>query len=140
VKRELLILHPIDQFLDPIKQWLIRHAGRYRTVMFDLLVDLYTLLAHCSFALSGGSNQPTYHDTTPVELFCFNPVSCATRWASACHSIAISVHASRVAESVAPRANPSLANALSRYLSTVLVIVMLRVYGGSVKRKALSHR
>jgi hypothetical protein len=73
VKRELLILHPLDRFLDPIKQWLIRDAGRYRTVMLDLLVDLYTLLAHCTSPLSGGSNQATCHDITPVELFCFNP-------------------------------------------------------------------
>jgi hypothetical protein len=57
--------------------------------------------------------------------------SSATRLASACHSMAISVHASLTAGSVAARAYPSLTSALDRYFSEKLVMVMLQIAGGS---------
>jgi hypothetical protein len=59
------------------------------------------------------------------------PVSCAVRWARACHSTAISTHASLVAGSVAFRANPSQASALCRYFSATLIIVMLHMMAGA---------
>jgi hypothetical protein len=46
VKRGLLGLHPLYQFLDPIKDWLIRDAGRHDPVMFDLLIELGALFTH----------------------------------------------------------------------------------------------
>lgn len=45
--------------------------------------------------------------------------------------MAISAHASRVAGSVALRANPSQASALCRYLSGILGIVMLHIMAGA---------
>jgi hypothetical protein len=53
VKRELLSLHPLNQFLNPIKQWLIGDAGRHDTVMVDLLVDLDALLTHVPLLQAG---------------------------------------------------------------------------------------
>jgi hypothetical protein len=46
MKCDLLSLHPLNQFLDPIKHWLIRNAGSHLVVMVDLLVDLNALLTH----------------------------------------------------------------------------------------------
>jgi hypothetical protein len=46
VKYVLLSLHPLNQFLDPVKKGLVGGVGRYDTVMLDLLVDLNALLAH----------------------------------------------------------------------------------------------
>jgi hypothetical protein len=46
MKCGLLTLHPLYQFLDPVECLLIRHAGRYETVMLDPLVDLNALLTH----------------------------------------------------------------------------------------------
>jgi hypothetical protein len=46
VKRGLLGLHPLYQFLDPIKDWLIRDAGRHAPVMFDLLIEFDALFTH----------------------------------------------------------------------------------------------
>jgi hypothetical protein len=46
VKRGLLGLHPLYQFLDPIKEWLIRDAGRHDPVMFDLLIEFDALFTH----------------------------------------------------------------------------------------------
>ena len=58
VKREPLSLHPLNQFLDPIKQWLIGDARRYVLVMFDLAVEFGALLTHCNsvFARSGSQH------------------------------------------------------------------------------------
>jgi hypothetical protein len=70
-----------------------------------------------------------------VELSGFNgdleQISCATRLASACHSIAISVHALLMAGSVAFRAKASLASALNRNRSETLIIVMLHDTAGA---------
>jgi hypothetical protein len=46
MKRGLLGLQPRYQFLDPIKYWLIRDAGRHDPVVFDLLIDFDALFAH----------------------------------------------------------------------------------------------
>jgi hypothetical protein len=44
MKCDLLSLHPLNQFLYPIKERLIRHAGRHLAVVVDLLVALNALL------------------------------------------------------------------------------------------------
>jgi hypothetical protein len=44
MKFDLLRLHPLNQMFDPIKDCLIRHAGRHEAVMLDLTVSS----AHCS--------------------------------------------------------------------------------------------
>jgi hypothetical protein len=46
VKCGLLGLHLLYQFLDSIKDWLIRDAGRHGTVMFDFTVEFDTLFTH----------------------------------------------------------------------------------------------
>ena len=46
VKCCLLSLHPLNQMFDPIKDRLIRDAGRHETVMLNLPVDLVALLTH----------------------------------------------------------------------------------------------
>jgi hypothetical protein len=53
VERRLLGNHPLYQFLDPIKHWLICDPGRHETVMLDLLVDLDALLTHISYPVFG---------------------------------------------------------------------------------------
>jgi hypothetical protein len=57
VKCCLLILHPLCQFLDPIKHWLIRDAGRHVPVMLDLLVDFVALLAHGNSVFARAGSQ-----------------------------------------------------------------------------------
>jgi hypothetical protein len=47
MKHNLPSLHPLYQFLDPIKRSLIGDPGCHVLVMLDLLVDLNALLTHC---------------------------------------------------------------------------------------------
>jgi hypothetical protein len=58
VKYVLLSLHPLNQFLDPVKKGLVGGVGRYDTVMLDLLVDLNALLAHGNHLEVTGGKQP----------------------------------------------------------------------------------
>jgi hypothetical protein len=46
MKRDLPSLHPLDQYLDPIKERLIGNSRRHVPVMIDLLVDLNALVTH----------------------------------------------------------------------------------------------
>jgi hypothetical protein len=46
VKRGLLDLHLLNQFLDPLKQSRIGYAGRQETVMLNFTVDFNALLTH----------------------------------------------------------------------------------------------
>jgi hypothetical protein len=46
VKRRLLGLRPLDQFLDPIEHSLIGDSGRHALVMLDLAVEFDTLVTH----------------------------------------------------------------------------------------------
>jgi hypothetical protein len=48
MKRQLLSLHPLNQFLDPINRWLIRDAGRQETIVLDLPVEFDALVTHGS--------------------------------------------------------------------------------------------
>jgi hypothetical protein len=57
VKRCLLGLHPLYQFLDPIKRSLIGNSGRHVLVMLDLAVEFDALLTHGFTATSGGSTK-----------------------------------------------------------------------------------
>jgi hypothetical protein len=60
MKRELLSLHLLDQSCDPIKHWLIRDAGRHRTVMLSRLVEFGALFTHDSLvAHSSAARLPT---------------------------------------------------------------------------------
>ncbi|HTF63569.1 MAG TPA: hypothetical protein VK638_12770, partial [Edaphobacter sp.] len=59
VKYVLLSLHPLNQFLDPVKKGLVGGVGRYNTVMLDLLVDLNALLTHGAPFQSGDADLTT---------------------------------------------------------------------------------
>jgi len=48
VKCGLLSLHPLYQFLDPIKRSLIGDSGRQASIILDFLVKFDALLTHCS--------------------------------------------------------------------------------------------
>jgi hypothetical protein len=52
MKRHLLSLHSLNQFLDPIKHWLIRDAGRHVPVMLNLAVEFGALFTHCNFVFA----------------------------------------------------------------------------------------
>jgi hypothetical protein len=47
VKRSLLVLRPLYQFLDPIEQTLIGESGRQTLVMRDLAVEFDAPVTHC---------------------------------------------------------------------------------------------
>jgi hypothetical protein len=68
VKRCLLGLHPIYQFLDPVEHSWIGDSGSHTLVMVDLAIDLDALLTHCFRPLSGGSDLATCQDKTTVGL------------------------------------------------------------------------
>jgi hypothetical protein len=65
MKRQLLSLHPLNQFLDPINRWLIRDARRQETMMLDFLVDLVAILTHGPRP-SGGSERHLW-DTLQIQ-------------------------------------------------------------------------
>ena len=48
MKCQLLSLHPLNQFLYPIKHRLVGGVGRYAFVMLDLAVEFGALLTHCT--------------------------------------------------------------------------------------------
>jgi hypothetical protein len=73
VKCDLLSLHPLYQFLDPIKYWLIRDAGRHVSVMLDFTVEFDTLFTHGTrLKVTGGEKLATCYLMTAAGLFCFN--------------------------------------------------------------------
>src|ERR1700722_16331333 len=125
---------------------MVRCIRRYRSMFLSISLHW----SHMATPFQAGANRATCHHITLTGLFGFNgdsehcPDSCETRLASACHSIAISVHASRIAGSVASRANTSLASALTRYLSETLIMVMLHVlwreHNTLCHRKLPNHR
>jgi hypothetical protein len=47
VKRSLLVLRPLYQFLDPIEQSLNGESGRQMLVMLDLVVEFDAPDTHC---------------------------------------------------------------------------------------------
>jgi hypothetical protein len=47
VKRSLLVLRPLYQFLDPIEQTLVSESGRQALVMRDLAVEFDAPFTHC---------------------------------------------------------------------------------------------
>jgi hypothetical protein len=57
MKRQLLSLHPLNQFLDPINRWLICEPGRQETIVLDLAVEFDALVTYGA-ALSGGRCRP----------------------------------------------------------------------------------
>jgi hypothetical protein len=54
VKRSLLRLHLLYQFLDPIEHSLIGDSGRDAMVMLDLAVEFGALVTHCNSAFTRG--------------------------------------------------------------------------------------
>jgi hypothetical protein len=63
---------------DPIKDRLIRDAGRHETVMLNLPVDLVALLTHDTrLKATAGSNRPPAI-MTAAGLFCFNRITAVT--------------------------------------------------------------
>jgi hypothetical protein len=48
MKRQLLSLHSLNQFLDPIKHWLICDEGRHVPVMLNLAVEFCALFTRCN--------------------------------------------------------------------------------------------
>jgi hypothetical protein len=63
VKRGPFSLHILNQFLDTIKGWLIRHAGRHETIMLDFLVNLDAPLTHGQFRILVQSNSCRFDKT-----------------------------------------------------------------------------
>jgi hypothetical protein len=57
VKCCLLILHPLNQLFDPIKDWLICEPGRQQTVMLDLAVEFGALLTHGNSVFARAGRQ-----------------------------------------------------------------------------------
>jgi hypothetical protein len=60
VKRSLLDLRPLDQFLDPIEHSLIGNSGRYALVVRDLAVEFDAPVTHCvaPFHHAGATRLP----------------------------------------------------------------------------------
>jgi hypothetical protein len=59
MERSLLSLHPLNQFLDPIKHRLVGDAGRHVPVMLDLAVEFDALVTHGThLKVTGGKQRP----------------------------------------------------------------------------------
>ncbi len=75
MKGDLLGLRLLDQFLDPIKYWLIRDTGRQNTLMLDLIVEFDTLFAHgIRLKVTGGKQPTACYLMTATEPFCFSQI------------------------------------------------------------------
>jgi hypothetical protein len=73
VKRSLLDLRSLYQFLDPIEQSLIGESGRQTLVMRDLAVEFDAPVTHCIPPLFlGRGNNATCHLLRRKRQFCFN--------------------------------------------------------------------
>jgi hypothetical protein len=59
MKRQLLSLHPLNQFLDPINRWLICKPGRQETMVLDLAVEFDALVTHGSPFQAGDARPAT---------------------------------------------------------------------------------
>jgi hypothetical protein len=57
VKCCLLGLHPLYQFLDPIKRSLIGNSGRHVLVMLDLAVEFDALVTHFQFRIRASGSH-----------------------------------------------------------------------------------
>jgi hypothetical protein len=67
MKSDLLSLHLLYQFLDPIKQRLVSDSGRHALIILDLLVDLNALLTHGPPFQAGDANRGHLWDTLQIR-------------------------------------------------------------------------
>jgi hypothetical protein len=82
VEQSLPGLHPLYQFLDPIKRRLISDSGCHALVIINLLIDLNALLAHGPPFQAGDANRATCWNKLQIQG---DLVPCSTgfrKWAT----------------------------------------------------------
>jgi hypothetical protein len=69
MERQLLSLHPLNQFLDAINRWLICYPGRQETMVLDLAVEFDALVTHGSIPLREQitKSKPSSSSVRPIH-------------------------------------------------------------------------